>query len=227
MDPSDLQPSPRRELQIQGRRPSPLSVSKDSHMIRKPPIAPPPRHPTEERQPPPPQQLPPPRRDPVIIYSVSPKIIHATTSEFMTLVQRLTGQESADPHSPSLPSPGGALSPAARIASFERPSPRASAARSGTSDLAMDGLPAPDRQSLFPGILTPMPAALPPISPNLFSPSFDLSFLFELSPAFANKTPNNLSSSFLASPSNNLLSTPTVPSPGAIWDLMHQFPDSL
>ncbi|XP_074565621.1 protein MKS1-like [Curcuma longa] len=226
MDPSDLQPSPRRELQIQGRRPSPLSVSKDSYRIRKPPIAPPPRHPTAEHQPPP-QPLPPPRRDPVIIYSVSPKIIHATPSEFMTLVQRLTGPEPADPDPPSLPSPGGALSPAARIASFERPSPRASAARSSASDLEMDGLPAPDRQSLFPGILTPMPAALPPISPNLFSPSFDLSFLFELSPAFANKNPNNLSNTFLASPSNNLLSTPSVPSPGAFWDLMSQFPDSL
>ncbi|XP_074568867.1 protein MKS1-like [Curcuma longa] len=197
MDPSpDFRPSPRQEIQIQGRRPAPLSVRKESHRIKKPPVAPPPAN-----------------RDPVVIYSVSPKIIYTEPSEFMMLVQRLTGPDSAD--APPLPPPAGALSPAARIASFERPPPRA---RTSTADVEVYGGPAVEMQSLFPGILTPMPTALPPISPDLFSPSFDLGFLLELSPAFA-------SDSFLASPSYNFPSTPTVPSPGAFWDLMNQFPD--
>ncbi|KAG6475341.1 hypothetical protein ZIOFF_064559 [Zingiber officinale] len=178
---SDFRPSPRQEMQIQGRRPAPLSVRKESHRIKKSPVAP----------------------HPVIVYSVSPKIIHAEPSEFMMLVQRLTGPDSADPHPPPLPSPAGALSPAARIASFERPPPRA---RTSTADLEMVGGPELDTQSLFPGILTPMPTALPPISPDLFSPSFDLDFLLELSPDFA-------SDSLLASPSYNFPSTTTVPSP--------------
>ncbi|WOL02317.1 protein MKS1-like [Canna indica] len=232
MDPSDPRPSPRRELQ--GPRPAPLRVSRDSHKIKKPPVAPPHHHyhhPAAELPPRPPLPQQPTQshhRDPVIIYSVSPKIIHAKPSEFMTLVQRLTGPDSASADAP-LPSPGGALSPAARIASFEA-SPRASAR---AASVAVDGQlgivggePALDRPAPFPGILSPVPASLPPISPSLFSPSFDLSFLFELSPVFSNKNTNNSSSStFLGSPSNNLLSTPIVPSPGAFYDLFSQFPD--
>lgn len=81
MDPSYFPPgkSPRKELQ--GPRPAPLKIHKDSHKIRKPPVAP---------QPP---AYPP--RQPVIIYTVSPKIIHTNPSEFMDLVQRLTGLSSA------------------------------------------------------------------------------------------------------------------------------------
>ncbi|XP_074565701.1 protein MKS1-like [Curcuma longa] len=198
MDPSGFRPSPRQEIQLKGPRPSALSlkVSKDSHTIRKPPAA----------------AAAEPSRDPIIIYSVSPKIIHVEPGEFMTLVQRLTG-----PGSAALPSPGagaGALSPAARIASFEKASPRASA----FVDLESACGPALSRQGAFQGILSPVPADLSPIPPNLFSPSsFDLSFSPESSPAFAGN--------FLSSPSNNFLSTPTVPSPGTFWELLHQFPD--
>ncbi|XP_042461997.1 protein MKS1-like [Zingiber officinale] len=174
MDPSDLRPSPRQEMHLKGPRPSPLSlkVSKDSHTIRKPLAAPPPPH-----------------RDPVIIYSVSPKVIHADPSEFMALVQKLTGPDSA-------------ISPAARIASFEKSSP-----------------PADVEPALFPGILSPMPAELPPISPNLFSPSAsDPIFSLGLSPDFADKNPN-------ANWGSNLLTSPNyIPSPGAFWELLHQCP---
>ncbi|URE46604.1 VQ motif [Musa troglodytarum] len=100
MDPSESRPSPRRQLQ--GPRPTPLKVSKDSYKIKKPPVAPPPRA-------------------PIVIYAVSPTIIHAQPGEFMTLVQRLTGpSSSADV---ALPSPTGELSPAALIAAFERATP--------------------------------------------------------------------------------------------------------
>ncbi|KNA13655.1 hypothetical protein SOVF_114620 [Spinacia oleracea] len=78
---------PRKELH--GPRPAPLKVRKESHKIRKPPVAPP-AYPTQNQQLPP--YLPPPRQ-PVIIYTVSPKVIHTHPSEFMTLVQRLTGSD--------------------------------------------------------------------------------------------------------------------------------------
>ncbi|OWM73404.1 protein MKS1-like [Punica granatum] len=99
--------SPRRELPLQGPRPSPLQVSKPFHKIKKP-------------LPRPPQQLhqaaalpPPELMQPVIIYSVSPKVIHVEESKFMSTVQRLTGL------SPGPGASSGAVSPAARLASIE------------------------------------------------------------------------------------------------------------
>ncbi|KAL1553579.1 VQ motif-containing protein 20-like [Salvia divinorum] len=55
-----------------------MRISKDSHVIQK----------TPSNQNPPPT---PPKRQPVIIYTHSPKVIHAVPSNFMKLVQRLTG----------------------------------------------------------------------------------------------------------------------------------------
>ncbi|RZR83836.1 hypothetical protein BHM03_00010553 [Ensete ventricosum] len=202
MDPS---PSPRRELQ--GPRPTPLKVSKESYKIKKPPVAPAPSHPAA-----PPQPL----RPPVVIYAISPKIIHVEPGEFMTLVQRLTGPDSSSAADASLPSP------AARIATFESsaPSRAGDPARGYDADPAeMEGWPTLDRTASFPGILSPVPWALPPISPKLFSPSFDpsvFSILQELSPVFGG--------TFSGSPSNSFLSTPLVPSPGACWDLLSQLP---
>ncbi|PSS21556.1 hypothetical protein CEY00_Acc10604 [Actinidia chinensis var. chinensis] len=77
--------------QLQGPRPPQLRVRKESHAIRKPP-----------------QSLPP---QPVIIYAMSPKVIHNTVSDFISLVQRLAGSSSV-----------GDVSPAARLASIERTS---------------------------------------------------------------------------------------------------------
>ncbi|KAG6487364.1 protein MKS1-like [Zingiber officinale] len=227
-----MDPSPRRELQ--GPRPSPLKVGKDSHKIRKPPIAPPRHHHPPAADPPPARP-----RGPVIIYTVSPKIIHINPSEFMTLVQRLTGSNSSTANPPPLPQPplppSGAISPAARIASFERstaasasPRVRDTRAQPGVSDRwEIGGGPTLDRTASFPGILSPVPSSLPPISPALFTPpAFDpsvISFFHELSPIFANNFNGNI---FSNSPIPNLLATPTVPSPGAFWDLMSQFPDT-
>ncbi|KAL6885919.1 hypothetical protein ACP4OV_010180 [Aristida adscensionis] len=138
--------TPRRQLQ--GPRPPRLNVRMESHAIKKP-APPPPR----EKQP-----AGPPPRAPVIIYDASPKVIHAKPSEFMALVQRLTGPGSGPPlHAdtaaaqqghgqpdgasppvgqPFLPpelllSPSAAMSPAARLATIERsvrPMPAAPAA---------------------------------------------------------------------------------------------------
>ncbi|CAA0811059.1 Protein MKS1 [Striga hermonthica] len=156
-------PSPRRELQ--GPRPAALKVNKDSYKIRKPPIARPP-HP----QPPPPGDPPQTSADdrqPVIIYAVSPKVIHTTVSDFMGLVQRLTGNGGSE---------GGNLSPAARLASIERTSPAkereiVAGERSHgdlVGDLLQDSVVELGR---VPGILSPAPASLPPVSAGLFSPT--------------------------------------------------------
>ncbi|CAL5009225.1 unnamed protein product [Urochloa decumbens] len=69
--------------ELQGPRPAPLRVRKDSHKIRKPPV----------------QQV----REPVIIYTVSPKVVHAQPSEFMSVVQRLTGTAAAAASSSVVP----------------------------------------------------------------------------------------------------------------------------
>ncbi|KAF3950793.1 hypothetical protein ACB098_09G110600 [Castanea mollissima] len=55
--------------ELQGPRPAPLAVSKDSSKIKK------------SNQ----------RRPPVIIYLESPKVIHVRPEEFMGIVQQLTG----------------------------------------------------------------------------------------------------------------------------------------
>ncbi|XP_022150646.1 VQ motif-containing protein 8, chloroplastic [Momordica charantia] len=62
--------SPAKSCDINGPRPSPLLIHKHSRLIRKPP-----------------PQL----RQPLIIYTHSPKIIHTQPKDFMALVQRLTG----------------------------------------------------------------------------------------------------------------------------------------
>lgn len=147
MDAPDRLSSP-RSRQLQGPRPPRLAVSKDSHKVRKPPIAPQQRHHLQQPQQqqyqhhqPQQQQA----RAPVIIYDASPKVIHTKPGDFMALVQRLTGPgtsgsaaataqfdaameagPSAAPHPhPQQPpefllSPTAAPSPAARLAAIER-----------------------------------------------------------------------------------------------------------
>ncbi|WOL08927.1 hypothetical protein Cni_G17680 [Canna indica] len=63
-------PSSRRELQ--GPRPPPLMVSKTSGKVKKPD-----------------------RREPVVVHLHTPKVIHASPQDFMSLVQRLTGKSSS------------------------------------------------------------------------------------------------------------------------------------
>jgi len=84
--------SPRRALQ--GPRPSPLKICRDSHSIRKPPVPLPAS----------------PYRPPVIIYLHSPEIIHTEAREFMTLVQLLTGRVNAHGNSCILSSSSGSSS---------------------------------------------------------------------------------------------------------------------
>nr|DAD22607.1 TPA_asm: hypothetical protein HUJ06_024070 [Nelumbo nucifera] len=225
-------PSPRRELQ--GPRPTPLKVHKDSYKIKKPPVAP---------QPSQPQQPPPQRRAPVIIYTVSPKVIHANASEFMALVQRLTGPSSSTSSdasgdaaaSSSLPSSSyadhsGAISPAARFASIEKTNTSAEKLRK--ADLGMvHGVEMGanvERTSSIPGILSPLPCSLPPISPNFFSSLPDptslgfLQDLKDLSPIFQGNK-NYIEGLFTPSPSA-FLSPPNV-SPSQSLDLFKQLSD--
>lgn len=159
----------------------------------------------------------------------------------MSLVQRLTGASSSSSSAAATASGppfnvntvGEALSPAARLATIEKGAYKLDGdqmqRRNGEDvldQLGIDGgVATMSRHSSFPGILSPVPASLPSISPNFFSPSMEtnsLSFFHELSPAFhGNK--NFLENTFLTSPYNNFLTTPVVPSPGAYWDLFNQY----
>ncbi|KAK3009673.1 hypothetical protein RJ639_014021 [Escallonia herrerae] len=217
MDPLGLSasdnPSPARR-DLQGPRPAPLKVRKDSYKIKKPPIPPQPSHPPLD--PPPPQPHPAElNRKPVIIYAVSPKVIYTTVSDFMNLVQRLTGYSSSTGEAAT--THGGDVSPAARLASIERTSP---SERDRDRDKAAELMGMVEGLELGqnPGILSPAPATLPPVPAGLFWPGSDrqaLSWLQDMSP-FGNM--------FMPSPST-LLSTPMVsPSPSS-FDLLHQFLD--
>ncbi|KAG8046274.1 hypothetical protein GUJ93_ZPchr0008g12144 [Zizania palustris] len=119
--------SQRGGRELQGPRPALLKVRKDSHKIRRQPA---PQQPVQQVRP------------PLIIYTVSPKVVHANPAEFMSVVQRLTGpprgtapqtqtQAQAQPSFPfhlqaawAPPLDGGASSsqhsPAARLAAIEQ-----------------------------------------------------------------------------------------------------------
>ncbi|XP_062007277.1 protein MKS1 [Rosa rugosa] len=219
MNPPPQRPTtPKKELQIQGPRPSPLRLSKDSVKIKKPPPHP------HLRQNPPQQQFQQ-HQEPVVIYTVSPKVIHTSVNEFMSLVQRLTGPSS---------SPPGDLSPAARLASIEKTSPSSDhkhfpPVNSTTTTFAIDDddfmdsiLEGIDLMGQFPGILSPAPATMPPIPAGFFSPAAEDPQNFNWQGA------NNINSgfnSFMPSPSSNsaLFSAPLVsPSPSS-WDLFNSF----
>ncbi|KAI3820053.1 hypothetical protein L1987_13909 [Smallanthus sonchifolius] len=218
MDSPDF-PTGKSPRSLQGPRPAPLRVHKDSHKIRKPPIAPQPHH---HHQPPQhhhyhQQQQQQQFRPPVIIYTVSPKVIHTNPNEFMTLVQRLTG--------PSAPSPvgssfsgfqddagAGAVSPAARFATIEKAAKSPDGRKAAqTVDLETEGV----EMSYFPGILSPGPGSLPPIPANYFSPLTN-DFFHGLSPVLhSNRNYNNLEgNNFIPSPTNLLFSPPN-------FDLFH------
>lgn len=180
-DGSGNRPSPRKELQ--GPRPTALKVNKDSYKIRKPPVAPPPHHPPPSEAPTQPVE----DRQPVIIYAVSPKVIHTTVSDFMNLVQRLTGNTTEGVASSSASGGAGVgdLSPAARLASIEKTSPSKDreitvngGADNDMSNFMDDFLGDTDVElGGVPGILSPAPASLPPISPGFFSPAGDPSMM--------------------------------------------------
>ncbi|CAM0904691.1 unnamed protein product [Alopecurus aequalis] len=185
--------TPRRQLQLQGPRPPRLNVRPESHAIKKPSGAPAQAQPQgqghgrrEDKQG---QQ---PAREPVIIYDASPKIIHTKPSEFMALVQRLTGPGSGSGALPSyeaqtqdcqmdeavpeqpfflppelLLSPSAAMSPAARLATIERSvRPMAAPTPSEYMDFSDyrfdDGGLAAVVGPPRPGILSPLPSSLPP-----------------------------------------------------------------
>ena len=68
-----------KKVVINGPRPSSVRINKDSHLIRKPSSSS--TSVVLHKQ----------ERDPIIIYTQSPKVIHTKPRDFMALVQRLTG----------------------------------------------------------------------------------------------------------------------------------------
>ncbi|KAI3418319.1 VQ domain-containing protein [Psidium guajava] len=212
------QPStPKKETQLQGPRPSPLRVTRDSHAIRKPPRHPPPHAGVSSAAPParPPAADP---QQPTIIFDISPKVIHVEERNFMSIVQQLTGSSSGD------------VSPAARIAAIERTSPTGrekgfagvpvaaemggSSARAGDDDLM--GMLGEVELRQFQGILSPAPAAIPAIPAGFFSPATDTHLLQDLSPYWHGNYGYN-------SPSSSTLFPALSPSPTSSIDLFNLF----
>lgn len=134
----------------------------------------------------------------------------------MSLVQRLTGPSPRAGETSSAALGAGDVSPAARLASLEKASPsekereRDSRTTSTSADNIIEILEGTDAElSQIPGILTPEPATLPPISPpGLFSQAMD-PFL-------------QGSNTFITSPS--ILFSPII-SPNAAFDLFNPFFD--
>lgn len=243
MDPSDNFPTGKfSRKELQGPRPTPLKIHKDSHKIRKPPVAPP-----QPSQPP----IQPPRQ-PVIIYDISPKVIHTNPSNFMNLVQRLTGLSSVSEVATATKSTrttstftatatanpnfydSQIVSPAARYATIEKAarSPQGMKSlifdKNGNIDrdhqyasgldlgLEMDqylGAVEMNSKGLFAGILSPGPASLPPIPQTFFSPVSD-GFFHDLSPVLHGNKNNFIEgSTFMPSPAASYFVSPRIASP--------------
>ncbi|KAK7350868.1 hypothetical protein VNO77_09892 [Canavalia gladiata] len=189
-------PPSKKEVQLQGPRPPALKVRQESHQIKKPPLPPSAHHRPQQQQ-----------REPVIIYSVSPKVIHVAPGDFMDLVQRLTGVSAGE----EPPAGRGDVSPAARLASIEKTSPsekereREKVFQSGDDDM-MWMLGEGVEVGQFPGILSPEPGTLPPIPMEVFSPVSEAQTVSYLNEFWSG-------SSFLASPSSFLALVSPQPSP--------------
>lgn len=193
-------PPAKKEVQLQGPRPPPLKVSKDSFKIKKPPP-----HPAHHRHHAPPEQNPQQQqREPVIIYSVSPKVIHVTPGDFMDVVQRLTGPTAGDEPR------RGDVSPAARLASIEKTSPtereKDRVSHNANNDNVTWMLEEGVEVGQFPGILTPAPGTLPPIPTDVFSPAIEAQTASYWNEFWS-------SSSFMASPSSFLSVAVASPQP--------------
>lgn len=239
MDPQRENPSPpnRRENQIQGPRPSPLRISRDSHKIsKKPPIPP---KPVTNQHP-----LPATGNQPLIIYSVSPKPIFVDASNFRSIVQHLTGNQSNSSESAAF-SGDLPVSPAARYASIERTSPSERDRREKRGDEVYEMMMMNNDNTINnntnntsssdgmqgvsmgqnPGILSPSPANLPAISSAMFSPRSDnqLGLGFGMNELMMSPFMSN--SSFMPSPSSLYLSNAPIvsPSPSSLGEFFNIF----
>ncbi|KAK9670579.1 hypothetical protein RND81_13G210800 [Saponaria officinalis] len=212
MNPPQQPPTRRRENLIQGPRPTPLRVTKDSFKIKKPPK--PPQHPPPQAASAP--TMPVAGNQPVIIYSVSPKPYFVEASDFRSLVQHLTGRSTAAPESYHTGEPP--VSPAARLAVMERTSPKEREWRRGAEaemDMEME------MGGQMTGILSPAPENLAAvISPGMFTTAAE-TVAGEGHSYFAMNelmSPYMSNTAFLPSPSALLFSsnTPLIsPSPSA------------
>ena len=135
------------------RQPS-LNVSKESRKIIKnaPPLQQPPSTHRNHHDP------------PRVVYSVEPRVIHVSPQNFKDVVQRLTGKP-PDNQQPARP---GEVSPAARLASIQRTSPKQRFSWNRDDDM-MQMLDEGVQMGQVPGILLPESSTLPPVSSENFS----------------------------------------------------------
>lgn len=223
-----------RNRELQGPLPSsPLRIHKESHKIKK-------------KHPPAPQPQAQPRK-PVIIYEVTPKIIHVSPRNFKTHVQRLTGLPSSSSSSSSLSSSSSASNVdqscsepfngngTGAISSTAVPLDQWKKQQAGDG---MSGILEVDRgvemMDSFPGILSPVPTTLPPIPPSFFSrpqsdPTQSSNFFPDLSPVLDHGGRNNRMEegiSFMPS-STNLVSVAPITYPSLNSSINYLFNNSL
>ncbi|XP_074580761.1 uncharacterized protein LOC141837217 [Curcuma longa] len=206
-DPS-LMSQPSRRRKIKGPRPTPLDVRNDSRKITK-------------------KQVPAPPRRPVIIYTVSPKVIHVNRSEFMSLVQRLTGLASPVPPPPSSSSPPLISQAAASLATFEKTASASSHPLTIGKQLAevLDQLGIDNAMratTAAGGVLSHVPSCLQvPVSPEPFTVAqHSVNPFSELSPAL-----HGMAVGTFGDKGSCFVGTPILPSPGACWELLDQNQD--
>ncbi|CAN6687096.1 unnamed protein product [Malus baccata var. baccata] len=161
--------SPRREVKLQGPRPMPLRVNKDSVKIKKPPVAPQPsQQPNQQQQPHHFKKL----RQPVLIYTVSPKRLQSNPSDFMDLVQRLTGLPPSNSSSTALLPGNNNINPL-KYDNYNNPPAQDDQGMITAQDVVEETEIIDDgvrQKGLFPGILSPGPASLIPIPSHFFPP---------------------------------------------------------
>ncbi|KAK3122487.1 hypothetical protein QOZ80_8AG0614310 [Eleusine coracana subsp. coracana] len=170
--------------ELQGPRPAPLSVRRrDSSSHEKKKMRRKQQHPQQVRQ-------------PVIIYTVSPRVVHAEPREFMSVVQRLTGLPPPPPETTTTTIPSSffsghpAMAPqmqfpfqlqqqhhhqqqqaAGVISPAARPAAiHQQAARNATTVVVSADDVGGQLPPLPTSILSPVPGSLPAVPPSFFSP---------------------------------------------------------
>lgn len=165
-----------------------------------------------------PQQV----RQPVIIYTVSPRVVHAEPSEFMSVVQRLTGAAAPSSSLPVAPPPQETTTipfpfrPHSSMQLQQQFPFQLHQHHNQVAEAVDDASGGRHLLPPLPSILSPVPGSLPVVPPSYFSP-----------PAAGAAAGINLFGELISPPAFHLGATTgasqILPSPSGAyyWDLFH------
>ncbi|XP_030933417.1 uncharacterized protein LOC115959225 [Quercus lobata] len=179
-NPLGLRLLPPKLNQIRGPRPPPLRVSKISHKIKKAPPNPS-IHIQQKKN----SSIY--ANQPTIIYSCSPRTIHArSASDFMSIVQRLTDSSLASYSGAGDPLPVAGLASMVKTSPSKRDRNSANSSTNTTTAMLEEEkvvLEILRQASTHPGKFSPATSALPPIPDGFFSPAARLAAIVKASPS--------------------------------------------